>query len=552
MEDHELLRRYVESGSHEAFGELVRRHIGIVHAAALRLTRDRHRADDVTQAVFVALARDARKVRRGERLSGWLLTAARYHASHLRQSESRRIHHETRAAAMTPISTDHADPSIAPDAAGAWEQVSPALDEAIGNLSAKNRDALLLRYFEHKTVREVAAALRISEDAAKQRLSRAVEELRTFFTRRGVMVSAVVLAALLSANAVAAVPPEFAAATAQASLQAAATGAGGAAATGASGKGVAALLSGAKAKAAAVLLAAAVAGGGGVAVRHVLVAAEGPPGVAAPRGAAPARQSDGSWRLKFDQVYRLPAADALKRVPPPFIPEREAYFNEIDPGRAMFDVNSPSIVTYTWNGQAEFSSWRLGQPTLQAVVGQCCGLPRYRLELPLKDRLRPVPGDWVIRPDSSTEKRMEALGQVLRTQLGWKVTFEQRQVEREVYVARGRFQYTPLPKQPDADDQQAGMPSLVHLYVESLSGERGAAIGDVHGLLTAAGELMETEVVDESTPGKETVTWRNHAGAMVPPESRDKLMDNIGKQTRLTFNRERWMVSRWFLVPAGE
>ena len=67
MEDHELLRRYVESGSHEAFGELVRRHIGIVRGAALRLTRDRDRADDVTQAVFVALARDARKVRRGER-----------------------------------------------------------------------------------------------------------------------------------------------------------------------------------------------------------------------------------------------------------------------------------------------------------------------------------------------------------------------------------------------------------------------------------------------------------------------------------------------------
>ena len=107
MDDHELLRRYVEAGSHDAFGELVRRHVGIVYAAAQRLTRDRHRADDVTQAVFVSLAMNARKVRRAERLSGWLLTAARYHASHLRQSESRRTHHETRAAAMTPIATDH-------------------------------------------------------------------------------------------------------------------------------------------------------------------------------------------------------------------------------------------------------------------------------------------------------------------------------------------------------------------------------------------------------------------------------------------------------------
>jgi hypothetical protein len=297
-------------------------------------------------------------------------------------------------------------------------------------------------------------------------------------------------------------------------------------------------------KAVAVLVAATVLGSGGVAVHHALVAADAPNG-------APHKPSDGSWRFKFDEVYRLPATDPLKRVTPPYIPEREAYFNEIDAGR-MFDVTSPSISTFTWKGQAEFNSWRLGAPTLQAVIGQVCGLPRYRLELALKDRLRPVPGDWVIRPESTTEQRMEAISRVLRTQLGWKVTLEQRQVERELFVARGQFRYAPLPKQLDAEGGDDGMPQLVHFYVDSLSGERGAAIGDVSALLTAAGELMETEIVNESEPAKGPITWRNHAGAMVPPESRDKLVANIAKQTGLTFKRERRMTSRWFLVPAAE
>jgi hypothetical protein len=248
-------------------------------------------------------------------------------------------------------------------------------------------------------------------------------------------------------------------------------------------------------------------------------------------------------------VYTLADGEVIKRVPPPYIPERDAYFNEFDPSGNMRGPGDKCIVTYTWNGQAGFSTWRLGTPTLQAVLGQCVGLPRYVLELPLKERLRPVPGDWIIRPDSTPDQRMEQIGTILRTQTGWKNRFEKRQVEREVVVAQGRFAYAPLPGQPDDGDRDAGMPNLVHLYVDDLSGERGAAIGDVRGFLTAAGELMETEVVDETEGRKATVLWRNHAGAMVAPASADKLLEHVSTQTGLRFARERRMTWRWFIVP---
>jgi RNA polymerase sigma factor (sigma-70 family) len=539
MEDFELLRQYTDEGSHDAFAELVRRHVGLVRAAALRQMRDSGAADDVAQAVFVALARGARKVRRGERLSGWLLTATRYHATHARQSETRRRHHELRAAAMIPVSTEARE-------SGPWDRIGPSLDEAIGTLTLKARDALLLRYFENKTVREVAGALRISEEAAKQRLSRAVEELRTFFTRRGVMVSAVVLAALLTGNAVAAVPDGYAAATAAASLKAAG-GTGAAAGVSAGAKGVWGWLAGVKLQAAAAAVAVAAAGSGAVVMHH----AGGARTVAGPRLAAAAAAAcaaaDDSWRQTFEKTYAPAEGEFLKRVPPPFIPERDAYFNEID-RQGNLDRTSEGIFTFKYNGQVEWTSWSLGRPTLVRVIGQVVALPSYRLAAPLKDRLRPVPGDWVVRENATTEQKMDGLGRVLREQLGWKVSFEKRDVEREVFVARGTYAHVPLA--PDGDDQGAGLGDLVHLYVDGLSGDRGAAIGDVAGFLTVVGELMGTEVVDDTDHAKATVMWRNHAGAMVAPESRDRLLENVTKQTGLKFVREKRMIARWFLVPA--
>ncbi len=196
--DSQLLRAYAERRSEPAFAELVRRHVDFVYSAALRMVCDSHLAQDVTQGVFVALAKDATQLTDRPVLSGWLHRTAQNIAAQTVRSEVRRRAREQEAAAMNELL------SAEPDAV--WERIAPHLDAALGELSEADRDALLLRYFERKSAREIAQALGVSDEAAQKRVSRAVERLREFFAKQGVTVGASGLVVVISANAVQAAP----------------------------------------------------------------------------------------------------------------------------------------------------------------------------------------------------------------------------------------------------------------------------------------------------------------------------------------------------------
>ncbi len=197
--DSELLRDYEEKRSEAAFAELVRRHVDFVYSAALRMVRnDSHLAQDVTQGVFVALAKNASQLIDHKVLSGWLHRTAHNIAAQNIRTEVRRRAREQEAVAMNELL------SAEPDAA--WENIAPYLDTALGELSEPDRDALLLRYFERKSAREMAQTLNVSEEAAQKRVNRAVERLREFFSKRNVTIGASGLAVLISTNAVQAAP----------------------------------------------------------------------------------------------------------------------------------------------------------------------------------------------------------------------------------------------------------------------------------------------------------------------------------------------------------
>lgn len=196
--DPQLLRGYVEHRSEAAFTELVRRHLDIVHSAALRMVCDSHLAQDVTQGVFVALARNAAELKDRPVLSGWLHRTAQNIAAQTVRTDVRRRVREQEAAAMNELLS--AEPDVV------WEHIAPHLDGALGELSEADRDALMLRYFERKSAGEMATTLGISDEAAQKRVSRAVERLREFFARRGITVGASGLVVVISANAVQAAP----------------------------------------------------------------------------------------------------------------------------------------------------------------------------------------------------------------------------------------------------------------------------------------------------------------------------------------------------------
>jgi RNA polymerase sigma factor (sigma-70 family) len=218
LDDRQLLRQYAQDGSEAAFSELVARYVNLVYSAALRRTAgDFARAQDVAQLVFTDLALKACTLSPGIVLAGWLHRATRFAAGQLLRGEHRRQAREQEALAMNALASDPA-----PD----WDQIRPLLDAALDQLDQADRDALLLRYFEQCSLAEVGHRLGSNEEAARKRVSRALDKVRAYLTRRGVTTTAAALTAVISVNAVQVAPAGLAAALTGASLASAAVGAG--------------------------------------------------------------------------------------------------------------------------------------------------------------------------------------------------------------------------------------------------------------------------------------------------------------------------------------
>jgi RNA polymerase sigma factor (sigma-70 family) len=198
MDDMALLREYATSNSEAAFEALVSRRVNFVYSAALRQVRDPHLAEEVTQAVFIILAQKAGRIRGGTVLAGWLFKTTRFAAlAHMRSAAKRR-QREQEVQMQSELQT------TAPDLF--WEQMSPLLDEALAALGEKDRQAVLLRYFENKSLAEVGSHLGTGEDTARKRVARALEKLHRYFSKRGVSSTTAIIAGAISANSVQAAP----------------------------------------------------------------------------------------------------------------------------------------------------------------------------------------------------------------------------------------------------------------------------------------------------------------------------------------------------------
>src|SRR5262252_125403 len=142
LEAHQLLNRYVKDGSEEAFGELVKRYIDLVYSSAVRLLDgDTHLAEDVAQTVFLDLAREARTLSPKVMLGGWLHRHTCFVASKTLRGQRRRQLREQQAVEMNSMH-EHTGAEFA--------SVAPLLDDAINQLGAEDRTAILARFFEQR------------------------------------------------------------------------------------------------------------------------------------------------------------------------------------------------------------------------------------------------------------------------------------------------------------------------------------------------------------------------------------------------------------------
>ena len=148
-DDIELLRQYVTRQSDEAFETLVARYVNLVYSAAHRQVGDVHLAEEVSQAVFILLARKARSLGPATILPSWLYRATRFVAVRALRTQRRRQEREHEAY----MRSLHEQPTQI-----IWEEMLPLLDEMLARLRQSDRDALVLRFFQNKTLPEVGAA----------------------------------------------------------------------------------------------------------------------------------------------------------------------------------------------------------------------------------------------------------------------------------------------------------------------------------------------------------------------------------------------------------
>ena len=530
MDDQKCLKEFVELGSQAAFARVVARHLDLVYSAALRQVRDHHLAEDVTQAAFAALAKKAHALRHETVLSAWLLVTTRFIALDQLKSRSRRQKHESKAAEM-------AQKTQRPDRDDRWDAISPHLDAALGSLNAQDRRAVTLRYFEDRSLHEVAATLGVSPASARQRVHRATVRMRAYFASRGVEVALASVGPAILAYAVRPAPHGVLAAAVAASKPAVSAGVIG------GSKGAILVMASANTKligaAAIVLLLSA-----GAVVGYKVTRPSQPQVVIIGPAAStsPAPVPDSAWRERFNNVYELAEGQKVKFVAEPLIPERQSFWDNEQrrQGGRGWKLHKDEVFSMTWDGkEAHWASLSLSGGDLGQALQVAAKLHGWEIDssIPIDMSFR---GDWIFRKSATTAQVMDELGPIVSARLGKPVHFVQRLLPREVIVVRGAYHYAPLPGQLDGLIQFMGKPrgseptaplrhTTLHEMIARIEGPTGR------------------RVFDETADPSPQVAWIDHLRI----DDSSVLLRNLTTQTSLHFDQEQRNLQVW-CMSAGD
>ncbi len=254
-------------------------------------------------------------------------------------------------------------------------------------------------------------------------------------------------------------------------------------------------------------------------------------------------------RQKFEAVYRLEDGEILKRIAPPFIPERLEYYRTEHESQAESIPEGPDILIFHWDRKLKYWGMSFGHrvETLNHVLRSILDLHSYEYEGPKELLDIDLPGDWIIRETAPQEEKLRALEQLMAKELGWKIHFERRTVDRPVIVATGRFQFRPLSQERYAKD--------VQLYIDELDVTGGGTAKSLVELLEKIGDRANMPVIDKTEPPGEMQIGYNLHRSSRPLQDMENgpekervvrtFLDNITKQTQLQFEIRTQPVEVW-------
>jgi len=261
-----------------------------------------------------------------------------------------------------------------------------------------------------------------------------------------------------------------------------------------------------------------------------------------------------SWQENFYSIYSLEDGQVLKRIAPPFIPERRGYFLFIQPGR--YSPNTPHHVVelyFNWDGKLSIrgSSVGGGIPRLNSILESVIGLSNHEYDIPLELLHADMSGDWIVRKDTPQEELLQALEQMVKDETGRDIDFVKKKVETEVIVAKGKYDFLPLPNITD------GKYVLISTKKTDTYTGGGGGSGTLGKFLRWVGNRIEMNIIDETEAEGIELSWRNHDSSDLSRLNHDTepynrrlnlLLKNLSQQTGLTFKRNTAAVWKWIVA----
>ncbi|MHC4535368.1 MAG: M56 family metallopeptidase [Planctomycetota bacterium] len=233
-----------------------------------------------------------------------------------------------------------------------------------------------------------------------------------------------------------------------------------------------------------------------------------------------------AWRQRFEAVYRLENEQILKRISPPFIPERRDYYLNEHSHQASRISRSPDRFIFHWDGKLK--NWGLGfvNTNISSALYSVLRINTFEYEVPEELLSLKMPGDWIVRDEAPREVKLKALEQLLADELGRSIRFEKRTVEREVIIATGKFKFHP----PSGTYEN----SSVHLFCDQVDPDEGSGGGTAYSVsdfLQRLGSRVKMPVIDKTESSEQLrIPYRHHRSSLLR-----NIKDKVEKTRKLPY-----------------